>query len=258
MLLSKYSLNTPKLVLAVPATMSHGPSRFLFTAMANTPGNVVLLTNRGEDDTLARDLYTRWEAEQADGAKWGQGKIGEVTALSGPLEIEMDSKIPLSGQELEEYEEKERQKKEREAAQQAALDRSKRMLEADDLESDSDSDSDDEDAGGIMTTRTEGANAFAGDGEDVRTMSFDIFVKGQQTRVGRGVAGEMARFRMFPFLAKARRVDSYGEGLDIGQWVRKGREIEEEGETEEVREAKRRKLEEEEKAVSSYMVLGSS
>lgn len=251
MLLQKYSLNTPKLVLAVPTTMSHGPSRFLFTAMASNPGNVVLLTNRGEDDTLARDLYSRWEMNQADGAKWGHGKIGEVTPLSGPFEIEMDSKIPLSGQELEEYEERERQKKEREAAQQAALDRSKRMLEADDLESDSDSDSEDEDTGGILTTRTEGANAFAGDNEDVRTMSFDIFVKGQQTRVGRGVAGEMARFRMFPFLAKARRVDSYGEGLDIGQWVRKGREIEEEGETEEVREAKRRKLEEEEKAVSS-------
>lgn len=255
MLLRKYPLITPKLVLAIPTTMSHGPSRFLFTLMAGNPNNVILLTNRGEDDTLARDLYSRWESDQAEDAKWGQGKIGELTPLKGKFEIEMDSKEPLSGQELEEYEEKERQKKEREAAQQAALDRSKRMLEADDLESDSDSDSEDEDGAGILTARTEGANAFAGDGEDVRTMSFDIFVKGQQTRVGRGVAGEMARFRMFPFLAKARRVDSYGEGLDIGQWVRKGREIEEEGETEEVREAKRRKMEEEEKAVSSCRLL---
>jgi cleavage and polyadenylation specificity factor subunit 2 len=218
--------------------------------MATRPGNVILLTNRGEENTLARELYSLWEKEQNEDAKWGHGKIGEVIPLQGPLKFEMDERIPLSGEELEEYEERERQKKEREAAQQAALDRSKRMLEADDLE-DSDSDSDDEGAGGILTARTEGANAFAGDNEDLRTMSFDIFVKGQQTRVGRGVAGEMARFRMFPFLAKARRVDSYGEGLDIGQWVRKGREIEEEGETEEVREAKRRKLEEEEKAVSS-------
>lgn len=252
MLLRKHPMNEPKLVLAVPTTLSHGPSRFLFTAMAQTPGNVVLLTNRGEDNTLARELFSRWEDDQADDAKWGNAKIGEVIALQGPLKFEMDERIPLSGEELEQYEEKERQKKEREAAQQAALDRSKRMLEADDLESDSDSESEDEGAGGILTARTEGANAFAGDGEDLRTMSFDIFVKGQQTRVGRGVAGEMARFRMFPFLAKARRVDSYGEGLDIGQWVRKGREIEEEGETEEVREAKRRKLEEEEKAVSSW------
>jgi cleavage and polyadenylation specificity factor subunit 2 len=96
--------------------------------------------------------------------------------------------------------------------------------------------------------RAEHRDAFGDDGEDMRTMSFDIFVKGQQMRVGRGAAGELARFRMFPYIAKGRKVDSYGEGLDIGQWIRKGREIEEEGETEEVREAKRRKLEEEEKA----------
>lgn len=171
----------------------------------------------------------------------------------------MDSKVPLSGAELEAYEEEERLKKEREAAQKAALDRSHRMLEADDLESDSESEGEEDDAAdGIVLTRTEGANAFAGDGEDVRTMSFDIFVKGQQMRTGRNTAaGEMARFRMFPFIAKGRNVDSYGEGLDIGQWVRKGREIEEEGETEEVREAKRRKLEDEEKAVSAENVCCS-
>jgi cleavage and polyadenylation specificity factor subunit 2 len=220
--------------------------------MAQVPGNVVLLTDRGEDDTLARDLFNRWEDQQDDSAKFGKGKIGEVKTLEGDLTIEMDSKVALTGAELEAFQEEERLKKEREAAHQAALDRSRRMLEADDLESDSDSDSEAGDGADGMDaiTRTEGANAFAGDGEDVRTMSFDIFVKGQQMRTGRGAVGEMARFRMFPYIAKGRKVDSYGEGLDIGQWVRKGREIEEEGETEEVREAKRRKLEEEEKAVS--------
>lgn len=258
-LLKAFPSDRPKMVLAIPPTMSHGPSRVLFTEMAQTPGNVLLLTSRGEDQTLARDLYDRWESEQAEGAKFGRGKIGDVKRLEGPLSIEMDSKVALTGAELEAYEEEERLKKEREAAQQAALDRSRRMLEADDLESDSDSDSEaGEGTDGIdVITRTEGANAFAGDGEDVRTMSFDIFVKGQQMRTGRGAVGEMARFRMFPYIAKGRKVDSYGEGLDIGQWVRKGREIEEEGETEEVRESKRRKQEEEEKAVSSrYRIMG--
>ncbi|KAL1412941.1 hypothetical protein Q8F55_000690 [Vanrija albida] len=241
----------PKVVLAIPPTMSHGPSRSLFTEMGSKPGNLVLLTNRGEDQTLARDLFNRWESQQADASKWGHGGIGAIKSLSGPLALEMDSKVPLSGAELEAYEEEERLKKEREAAQKAALDRSHRMLEADDLESDSESEGEEDDAAdGIVLTRTEGANAFAGDSEDIRTMSFDIFVKGQQMRTGRNTAaGEMARFRMFPFIAKGRNVDSYGEGLDIGQWVRKGREIEEEGETEEVREAKRRKLEDEEKAL---------
>ncbi|OCF33419.1 cleavage and polyadenylation specificity factor subunit 2 [Kwoniella heveanensis BCC8398] len=252
-LLQTYPSMRPKLVLAIPPTMSHGPSRFLFTAMANTEGNVVLLTSRSEAGTLARELYERWEKNQEDAAKWGHGRIGKIAFLDGQLEVQMDSKVPLSGAELEERLDAERLQKEREAAHQAAVDRSRRMLEADDLDSDSDSEgSEAGDADGIVIQRrgadTANANAYAGENEDVRTMSFDIYVKGQQMRVGRGAAGEMARFRMFPFLErKGRKVDAYGEGLDIGQWVRKGREIEEEGETEEVREAKKRKEEEEEK-----------
>ncbi|OWT40034.1 cleavage and polyadenylation specificity factor subunit 2 [Cryptococcus neoformans] len=247
-LLQTYPLTRPKLVLAVPPTMSHGPSRFLFTAMANTEGNVIMLTGRSEEQTLARDLYNRWERSQTAGSKWGEGKIGHLTRLEGKLQVEVDSKVPLSGAELEAHVESERLQKEKEAAHKAAVDRSRRMLEADDLESDSDSESEaDGHTGGITVRRTEGANAYAGDGEDVRTMSFDIYVKGQQMRSGRGA--EMARFRMFPFVErKGRKIDQFGEGLDIGQWMRKGREIAEEGETEEVREAKKRKEEEEEKA----------
>lgn len=163
----------------------------------------------------------------------------------------MDLKVSLSGAELEAHLDFERLQKEREAAHQAALDRSQRMLEADDLDSESEAS---DEADDIIIPRTEGANAYAGDGEDNRLqMSFDIFVKGQQMRVGRGAMGELARFRMFPFIERrGRKVDDYGEGLDIGQWVRKGREIEEEGETEEVREAKKRKVEDEEKQVSAY------
>ena len=162
----------------------------------------------------------------------------------------MDAKVPITGAELDAHLESERLQKEREAAHQAALDRSRRMLEADDLDSDSDVS---DDADNIIVPRTEGANAYAGDGEDNRLqISFDIFVKGQQMRVGRGALGEMARFRMFPFIERrGRKVDDYGEGLDIGQWVRKGREIEEEGETEEVRDAKKRKWEDEERQVRS-------
>ncbi|WVQ80726.1 hypothetical protein IAT38_002831 [Cryptococcus sp. DSM 104549] len=246
-LLQAFPANRPKLVLAIPPTMSHGPSRFLFTTFANTEGNVILLTSRSEDSTLGRDLYDRWEAKQDGEAKWGKGKIGKPGKLEGNLSLEMDSKVPLTGLELEQHLESERLQKERDAAHKAALDRSRRMLEADDLESDSDDESDSGGpAGGVNAQRAENANAYAGDGEDVRTMSFDIFVKGQRMRVGRGA--EMARFRMFPFVErKGRKVDQYGEGLDIGQWMRKGREIAEEGETEEVREARKKKEEEEER-----------
>ena len=159
----------------------------------------------------------------------------------------MDSKVPLQGVELEAHMDVEREQKEKEAAQQAALARSRRMLEADDLDTDSESGSE---AGGetdgIVITRP-----VEPDAEDKMQMSFDIFVKGQQMRVGRGnQAGEMTRFRMFPHLEKkGRKVDTFGESIDVGLWIRRGKEIEEEGETQEVRDMKRRKIEEEERQV---------
>ena len=157
----------------------------------------------------------------------------------------MESKVPLGGAELEAHLEAERAQKEREAANQAAVDRSRRMLEADDLDTDSESGSEagDEQPVGMLMSRAEPES------EEKMQMSFDIFVKGQQMRVGRGnQAGEMARFRMFPHLErKAKKIDNYGESIDVGLWIRRGKEIEEEGETQEVRDAKRRKVEEEEK-----------
>jgi len=159
----------------------------------------------------------------------------------------MNSKVPLHGTELEEHLEAERLQKERQAAQQAALDRSRRMLEADDLDSDSDSD-DDDDLAATDNLLAIGNDARGGDSEI--QMSFDIFVKGQQMRVTRGKEDQGGRYRMFPYMERrGKKVDAYGETLDVGQWVRKGREIEEEGETKEVSDAKKKKEEEGKEAV---------
>ena len=159
----------------------------------------------------------------------------------------MNSKVPLHGTELEEYIEGERLQKERQAAQQAAMDRSRRMLEADDLDSDSDSDEEDDLA---ATDNLLAIGKTTTGGDDIQ-MSFDIFVKGQQMRVTRGKEDQGGRFRMFPYMERrGKKVDAYGETLDVGQWVRKGREIEEEGETKEVSDAKKKKEEDGEKAVS--------
>lgn len=267
------SPNQPKLILAVPLTLTYGPSRRLFTSMAATEGNVVVLTGRTVASTLANELFERWNAEQASDDTFGHGGVGEVRPLSGDLDVQLDRKVPLEGDELEAFEEQQRLAKEREAARKAAQERSRRMLEADDLEEDSDSDDDDpEEVGNLPLTFAEGGmtgdlqaangaggNAFL-DADDLRTTSFDIYVKGQQTRTtaffrsANAYASQtQARFRMFPFVergGRGRKVDIYGETLDVGAWLRKGREIEEEIESDEVKEAKRRKREEEERKVS--------
>jgi cleavage and polyadenylation specificity factor subunit 2 len=274
--------NGPKLVLAVPLSMSYGPSRRLFTKMAAEESATIVLTGRSEDQTLTNEIFRMWNELQGSSDKYGAGGVGSVKPATGTVTVTLDSKVALEGEELEAHLEAERLVKEKELAHKAAQERSKRMLEADDLEdSDSDDEEDDDEAevtgadmaldkigtdsleraegkgGQISTSGIPGAgNAFM-ESDDFRTASFDIYVKGQQMRAtsffGGGRAGPSAgqtRFRMFPFVErKVRKVDVYGETLDVGAWIRKGREIEEEVESPEVREAKRRKKEEDEKQV---------
>ncbi|KAI0663219.1 beta-lactamase-like protein [Cubamyces menziesii] len=288
-LMQTYSSKDPKLILAVPATLSHGPSRSLFAQFAEIPDNVVLLTGRSEPGTLGRILFDQWNNSQREEAKWDRGKIGSNIMMDGVLRLEMHSKVPLQGAELEEFLAKERAAKEKEAAHQAALARTQRMLEADegqssDSDSDDSSDSDEEnevertlgedlmDTTDDLKQAREGPNVSsriskrkrgeggAADGAEwalgvepedgVTRISFDIYLKGnvaKATSFFKSADGQTQRFRMFPYVEKRRKVDEYGETLDVGMWLRKGRVLEEDAENEETKEARRRKEEEEAK-----------
>ncbi|KXN89602.1 Cleavage factor two protein 2 [Leucoagaricus sp. SymC.cos] len=272
-LLQTYSSKDPKLILAVPASLSHGPSRNLFADFAAVPDNVVLLTGRGEEGTLGRALFERWNERQRGDDKWDKGKIGSNIMLDGSLRMKVQYKIPLQGAELDAYLQQEKEKKDKEAAQQAALVRNQRMLEADEDESDSDSDSDAEEEeevrrsleGGMdvddddnrMLRRRKNDNMdsadWAMDGDEGITkqfLSFDIYLKGNVSRATsffKSAGSQAQRFRMFPYVEKKRRVDEYGETIDVGMWLRKGRALEEEAESDEIKDYKR-KLQEEEEA----------
>lgn len=69
--------------------MSYAPSRSLFTSIAQQPGNVVLLTGRGEEGSLARGLFEQWDDEQDKAAKFGAGKVGERKVLKSELDLEV-------------------------------------------------------------------------------------------------------------------------------------------------------------------------
>ncbi|KAI6003688.1 beta-lactamase-like protein [Pisolithus albus] len=269
-LMHTYSSKEPKIILAVPASLSHGPCRSLFADFAAVPDNVVLLTGRGEEGTLARLLFDRWNNSQRDTDKWDKGKIGSNVMMDGVLQLKMNSKVPLQGAELEAYLAKERAAKEKEAAHQAAIVRNQRVLEADEDESDeeSDSDSEEEEVERALNDdddemddsdhsvrpgrrrkhdKTEDNADWGGDMDDGLTktlLSFDIYLKGNVSKsmsFFKSADGPTHRFRMFPYVEKKRRVDEYGETIDVGMWLRKGKE------TEEVKEAKRKQAEEEDK-----------
>ena len=93
MLLETYSSKDPKLVLAVPASFSHGPSRLLFADFAAVPDNVILLTGRGEEGTLGRMLFDRWNKTQRAEDKWDKGKLGSSVMLDGSLSLRVGLQI---------------------------------------------------------------------------------------------------------------------------------------------------------------------
>ncbi|PFH51359.1 hypothetical protein AMATHDRAFT_74923 [Amanita thiersii Skay4041] len=279
-LLQTYSSKDPKLILAVPASLSHGPSRHLFADFAAVPDNVVLLTGRGEEGTLGRALFNKWNDSQRTDDKWDKGKIGSNIMMDGVLRLELRHRVPLQGAELEAYLQKERAVKEKEAAHQAALARNQRMLEADEDESDSDSDSDadEEDevrqalgeisgeaeiddvmdgGSGVVGRRKKADKGLDGadwglDGDEGLTkqlLSYDIYLKGnvsKSTSFFKSAGIQTQRFRMFPYVEKKRRVDEYGETIDVGMWLRKGKAFEEEAGDVELKDQKLRLQAEEE------------
>ncbi|KAG9317488.1 beta-lactamase-like protein [Chiua virens] len=226
------------------------------------PDNVVLLTSRGEEGTLTRILFDRWNNSQRGDDTWDKGKIGSNVMLDGSLHLRMNSKVPLQGTELELYLAKERAIKEKEAAQQAAIVRNQRMLEADEDDSDEESDSEEEDeveralnedqmdtADGesavLASARRRKAekledNDWGLDMDDGLTktlLSFDIYLKGNVSKAT----------SFFKSTEKKRKVDEYGETVDVGMWLRRGKVFEQEAESDEIKEARWRQAEEESK-----------
>ena len=183
----------------------------------------------------------------------------------------MCAKVPLQGAELEEFLQKERLEKEKEAAHKAVQERKERMLEADeddDDESDTDDDSDEENevelqlTGGTdvsedgkqegRLTRKKKSSAAGGvgglgasdewdaageDGTLSKHLSFDIYIKGnvsKSTSFFKSADGQASqRYRMFPYIEKKRRVDEYGETIDVALWLRRDKVFQHEARDEE-------------------------
>lgn len=88
-LTSTLPTSQPKLILAIPPSMSHGPSRRLFTQLASNPNTLVLLTSRGLQGTLSQELFEIWNSKQERGSKAGEGQIGRPVELKDQMEIKV-------------------------------------------------------------------------------------------------------------------------------------------------------------------------
>ncbi|KAJ1597364.1 hypothetical protein NDA14_005783 [Ustilago hordei] len=252
-----------KVVLAVPPSMTHGPSRRLLARFAKNPNDVVVLISRGEPGSLCRQLWDAWNTNQGKGFAWAQGKLGEAVTPNTRVRFELKSRVPLQGEELRAHLEAEQAERDRQTQQRALLARSRRRLEADEDESsDDDSGSDGEGgegeniydvaneagepgAGTLVRKRPYGAafaeptttvaNGASGAGGDTNQLSYDIYLKGNASRATsffgskagqEGPFGLGVRYRLFPAIERKRMVDGFGEVIDVARWLSRRRALE--------------------------------
>jgi cleavage and polyadenylation specificity factor subunit 2 len=209
----------PKVVIASNYSLETGFARELFVRWMTIPAhdsmvtdhhhhnkhNTLILTDRSGPGSLARRLYDDWESQTftAEGvvATQGRNKIPVKPAIvyETALDLTVYRRVPLEGAELQEYEAAQRAKAERDAAQAAMIARSKTIMEDDESDS-SDIDDGDENM------------------EDLLTKQFDLYVR--DAGKSGGFFKQAQSYRMFPYLEKRKKIDDYGEAIQIEHYMK--------------------------------------
>ncbi|KAF9577847.1 cleavage and polyadenylation specificity factor subunit 2, partial [Lunasporangiospora selenospora] len=181
----------PRVVLASNLSMECGFAREVFLNMedgqggqsapwSQNPKNTLILTERALPGELARYLYDEWKDALTNGMgdrtdsdqrskKKSLGRdVGSEVQLDQVLQLKMDRKVLLQGQELADYMAAQEARLEREAADAALVERNRRALMEEGNDSDSESDSDDDDnidnvGGGGVTGGGSGRTRSGGD-----------------------------------------------------------------------------------------------
>jgi cleavage and polyadenylation specificity factor subunit 2 len=116
-----------------------------------------------------------------------------------------------------------------------------------DSESGSSDDSDSgEDGSPEQKHQIEGVDWNTLNNEDagLKHQSFDIYVKGHLTKTATFFKTSDAgtpRYRMFPYIERKRRFDDFGEIIDVSAWLRKGKILDQDVESDEMKAARLKK-----------------
>ncbi|KAJ2710173.1 hypothetical protein H4R19_003880, partial [Coemansia spiralis] len=215
-------------------SLSTGLSQELFLRWASDRKNAVILPQRGPPSSLARHLYTRWSDRTqprrpgSAGDDGGAG-AGAVMVKLGPpvrlarttVSVMVKRRVPLEGEELEEWIVQDRRRREQEAAREALLKRKRDMLDDDEVSSASESDDDGAERIMDMVIRDVDAATFSEiDLETERLLSgqsFDLYIKGRGPVRGLHLVNKS--YCMFPFQEMNRRTDDYGEIYDLEKYM---------------------------------------
>lgn len=124
------AVQSPAVVLASSASLEIGPARTLFSKWAGDSRNTVILVDRKEKGTLAAQLFnfvdekrknvsSSKDSERNDGKTMENGGVSKAEQDDKPFQLDlvMGKKVPLQGEELQQWREKERTRKRLEAEQ---------------------------------------------------------------------------------------------------------------------------------------------
>ncbi|KAI8603970.1 beta-lactamase-like protein, partial [Dissophora ornata] len=196
----------PKVILASNLSMETGFARevFLRTAWSEDPRNTLILTERALPGELARFLYDEWKEGVGELAN---KEVGNEVRLDNVIQLKIDRKVLLEGQELADFMAAQEARLERERADAALLERNRRTL----LEEENDSDSDDESMDGDSKHLVEIDMLLS------KTGSHDVYMK-DATKSG-GFFKQTQSYRMFPYVERRKKIDDYGESIVVEHFL---------------------------------------
>lgn len=196
----------PKVVMASHHSLETGFARELFLRWMTKQEtkNTLILTDRSAPGTLARRLYEDWDHQANDESTivyQQKTKIPVKPAIDYETQLDLTvyKRVPLEGAELQAFEALKRAEAEKEAAQAALIARSKIIMEEDESDS-SDIDEGDEDMEGLLTRQ------------------FDLYVR--DAGKSGGFFKHAHSYRMFPYLEKKKKMDDYGEAIQIEHYMK--------------------------------------
>ncbi|RCH82507.1 cleavage and polyadenylation specificity factor subunit 2, partial [Rhizopus stolonifer] len=199
----------PKVVIASHHSLETGFARDLFIQWMTLPvgiqsiqHNTLILTDRSGPGSLARHLYDDWNQQtSATQVTPHRHKTPVQPAIEyhTTLDLTVYKRVPLEGAELMAFEANQRAKAERDAAQAAMIARSKTIMEDDESDSSDLDDGDD-------------------NMEDLLTKQFDLYVR--DAGKSGGFFKQTQSYRMFPYLEKRKKIDDYGEAIQVEHYMK--------------------------------------
>lgn len=201
-------IDGPKVILASGEALETGFARTLFTKLCSATNSLIVLTERsGGPDSLNGQLYSQW-INQREGRN--DDTITKSYQLTTQILVDYDVEVPLAGEELADYGDMIREEKHKKELQNAIELRNKNILEEDEENESSDDDDDDE---MVLSGQMDTGILIYGQG----VYDYDV-----RTPLGQATG----KPKMFPFVAKRRRIDDYGETIKADMFSTKAKEKE--------------------------------